>query len=60
MDFLNKFVFVKVKRKGKFREHKGLFLQWSRNEICLLNDEGKRIWIPKPNQYYDEIKELKE
>ena len=55
-EFIGKFVHVVVRRHHRDRSHIGIFVEYSSNEVCLLNYYNmKRLWIPKPCHYYDEI-----
>ena len=59
-EYVGRIVYVRIKRRGATREHKGKLSEFSKAEICLLNRDGRRIWIPKPNQFSDEIHIIKE
>jgi len=57
--FLGKSVVVTRQRHGVTRLHRGVLVSTSKQEICLVRANGRKIWIPRL-QYNDSIEEEKE
>ena len=55
--YIGKNIKIKLYRRGKTHEHTGILVDINKSEICLLNNQGRHIWIPRPMRFRDEIKE---
>ena len=49
---------VTICRRGIYHVHYGVLTDVNSKEICLKKDDGRNLWIRRPQYFKDSIKEV--